>query len=1242
MSTQKANHYLQVLDAARCNGDWDAVPEWRRKVEKHAPGRRCSPPPPSYLIVKLPHITRPRLALTALTEARVHQQPPPPPNAPQTTRLAYQAALTTLQEPLLEEVNKNPNPPKLPPPAGGNQSGVVTHEDILQARVTIAWICTLKGEWDEALGIVPGEDEVGEGWGAATGKGDYIGVVRIKALVLKGLALSHKTPIDLSLPLQLYRTATRLSASYPPNLQSTTSFLQWHEKALSYYALTAYRCWLEEHKSSLPTRKYAHSTIGLDDDSAPQTPHRSTHEDQVGVAIGKTIIDEATVASAFRAFHTFVLGLCPPPSTPGLPTTPATVPATEKGLTAEKEADRREVYRHFFKFLSLLLLPKGHPERPRQKPLPSSPQTKQDSIAVVLNGAGKSSGTPETKAGTKEQLKEELRTVETLYENYLLKGLKFPRAEEYHEAIGEWVDQVVENWRVDGGSTETAGPVVEILYRASTKTFHSPRILRHLFSTLTATGNFGDAILAFNTYLELVQKAKDRISKGHTEKDFDGDQVILETGSEGIRVICKHVGDGKRAIEIAELLEWWIEEWRVNDAEVLGNVYRGIGIANATWSRQTVEGENRAEIQKAAEKAFVKGLSYDQTDIDAWYNLALLQAEMRDVDAARDSAKNGLLALKYEAGDEEGDPKWVGRHSYRRRAAPLLHLLALLMSAQEEFDGAERACANVFEIIGDSRDAIAAMGVSEKEGVLEVKMTQIAIFEAMESAEAAIPMTDELLGLFGRLYEGIHLNTISTAPSDPEEPSRVDSMASSRPTTASRRSRLLGRGLRKQFTSSAASLPAPQTSGGDSINGGTLRRRPKSGHKSLNQPTGLTASPPNSTAPRIRVTEANGGGAISEKWSGGALRPNSVSGGTIRRADSLGSFQSLSTTANGDIDKKDDSSTPPFPSSVDTTVSLEQSPAGSVKEYRMSHPQLFHTLKSKLHHQNQEDGSPQQFGTGTTIAAVDGIAESAIGKSSPKAENIPNNLPRNSLPYPLRALGNTITDERDGRSRSLKRPPQLPEPNLKQEDERRIVISALRRLWLFVSGLYRRAGYAEDAAMAVEEAWGLVGPDGDGEADVFVERGWLALAQGKKETAMGYFDAAIAVDFNHPAAIIGLSQILLEVPAVSSATPSIRPSTTSLQQPAAPLPQQVLPKSKEQAEEALLSSLALANRALGLLVHLTNSGRGWDIPEAWFALATAYELSGELEKAKHALWKCVELEDSRGVRAWAAVRPRIL
>jgi tetratricopeptide (TPR) repeat protein len=83
-----------------------------------------------------------------------------------------------------------------------------------------------------------------------------------------------------------------------------------------------------------------------------------------------------------------------------------------------------------------------------------------------------------------------------------------------------------------------------------------------------------------------------------------------------------------------------------------------------------------------------------------------------------------------------------------------------------------------------------------------------------------------------------------------------------------------------------------------------------------------------------------------------------------------------------------------------------------------------------------------------------------------------------------------------------------------------------------------------------------------------------------------------------------------------------------------------LSKSLADPAPELLNRLAARDRAYNLLSTLTKLGTGWDYAEAWFSLARAYELSGQIEKAKEVLWWCVELEDSRPLRPWKSVGMR--
>jgi hypothetical protein len=196
-----------------------------------------------------------------------------------------------------------------------------------------------------------------------------------------------------------------------------------------------------------------------------------------------------------------------------------------------------------------------------------------------------------------------------------------------------------------------------------------------------------------------------------------------------------------------------------------------------------------------------------------------------------------------------------------------------------------------------------------------------------------------------------------------------------------------------------------------------------------------------------------------------------------------------------------------------------------------------------------------------------------------------------------------------------------------------------------------------------------------------MQRGYLSIAKELPYTALSEFEAALSHCADHPSAIVGLSNILLDIyaetlppappiPSIGPPSPTNTPSqstlnTSTLRQdttstftattatsstlPAlqpGPLglanlnPASAPPKSSNSEvtdTTALLDRLSARDRAYGLLAGLTKLGSSWNYSEAWFALARAQEEAGLLDKARDALWWCVELEEGRGVRSWNCV-----
>jgi cargo-transport protein YPP1 len=163
------------------------------------------------------------------------------------------------------------------------------------------------------------------------------------------------------------------------------------------------------------------------------------------------------------------------------------------------------------------------------------------------------------------------------------------------------------------------------------------------------------------------------------------------------------------------------------------------------------------------------------------------------------------------------------------------------------------------------------------------------------------------------------------------------------------------------------------------------------------------------------------------------------------------------------------------------------------------------------------------------------------------------------------------------------------------------------------------------------------------------------LSQDLKHEARAEFERAVLHLPDHPEAIVGLSNILLDIyskviplepnnsssivpPSLFSSVPSI--SDTSSDSKTAYLTAHT-PSAENQLSPPELNRLAARDRAYGLLSTLTKLGAGWDYSEAWYALARAYEESGQIEKTKEVLWWCVELEDTHPIRSWRNVTPGV-
>lgn len=917
----------------------------------------------------------------------------------------------------------------------------------------------------------------------------------------------------------------------------------------------------------------------------------------------------------------------------------------------------------------------------------------------------------------------ELRRVETAYENELLRNTQFPKADDSNDTIEQWVEQVIRNWEVicgsswaerdigEGGRNSYTRTVLDILYRAAMKTFHSTLILRRLFQVHKALAEFDLAYAALDSYLELIDRGRARAAKTKEPQDQDDDELVLLAVSEGILGLCSlnRTAEAEKAENLCRRLETLFDEVDPSAATLQGQrpdingfkekandvlelvpttievVHRALGIGKAHWATWTPFNEHRTSLQTQAlahlRAAASLPLSVTQKQ-HSYFALIMLLAQTREIDAAIEYAKEAL-----------GDRTATGSDHYaaERKLLPLWHLLSLLLTAKQDYDTSSKACVAAFEQF-PSPDALFGQGhpsdeeksppahalvddmeCAELQCILEVRMTELALIDLTEGPEDAVNNTNDLLSLYSRLFG--RLDVIA-------EEKMVEKTPDPPKTSAGTVKSLRGSIFRRSRAVSSQA-PSIKTNGAASIKTDTTRPA-----------TGATE------APTIHVTDED------EKHSPHKHRffRHSHEQSRKSRLSSDSHTTTLSTRLRSSSHERKHH---PVPSTIassrqsfETGVSAQPSSTGTIE-----------TARPQLEPIQSVDTVPTQQSPISAAHNADTSTKQPLGE-------IPHNLAsHDDAPPPIQHSHQPPMQDTRLPTLLPSTSATSPIPRFPLAAARKHALTILTSIWLTIARLYRRASMFEDSREATDEAakaalkiealvastvessarafadpgLGSGGKSSDDcWADVFCERGELLLAitDARTETTpsqdvksaerdegiregVAMLEQALMYSQRHLRAGVVLSNVLLDYyerkvelgrrgdddEAALRKLGAVIPWNTRTERKAERTPASPSPLTNgTQAADGLptstpegltdddlkktpenLNRLAARDRAYGLLSSLTKGGEGWDDSEAWFALARAHELGGEVEKAKEILWWVVRLEDTRPLRRWECV-----
>ena len=310
-------------------------------------------------------------------------------------------------------------------------------------------------------------------------------------------------------------------------------------------------------------------------------------------------------------------------------------------------------------------------------------------------------------------------------------------------------------------------------------------------------GEFSLAGKALDTYLEIVAKGKARVEKsGEAETSLDDDAIALCTAAAGIKMLCVYGkrADVERALYMADTVQIWLRKAHPDSSHkpetsaednprdlvektsksnpsapgrALALAYHAIGVSQSCWARMTYETSARSDLSAKAianfRTALQSGLG-NQDNIHILHSLACAFAELRDIDSAITTVKEAISIGSDEQPQTNGysDHDAAVNTSQRGTMLRCWHLLALLLSARQNFSTAIASCEAAFELYGGKTvlygdtaglSTIKGLGMSERKGLIELKMTQLALSEVIDGPEEAVNSSGELLGLYAKLFK---------------------------------------------------------------------------------------------------------------------------------------------------------------------------------------------------------------------------------------------------------------------------------------------------------------------------------------------------------------------------------------------------------------------------------------------------------------------------------------------------------
>ncbi|KAF8632468.1 hypothetical protein AX15_001868 [Amanita polypyramis BW_CC] len=436
----------------------------------------------------------------------------------------------------------------------------------------------------------------------------------------------------------------------------------------------------------------------------------------------------------------------------------------------------------------------------------------------------------------------EARSVISTYRNILNASTKFPHAGEHNIKVEDFVDLCAAIWEAAGTFGEHANWFIDIMWWAIRLTFHSPRVLRHMTRLLFLSGDASLGKRTLKLYAQIVGKAWQTHS-ARVGEETDTNENWVELLVFGVRMLCKAAlatpgVEGMRDVRSAgELIEKAKTRLDSNNKRLLAHVNLTEGIWNTVIAFKEADPFTRPQRLAKAHTLFHSSLDTyptalgyfylalsfaqagalqdvqqailhagqavenDSSDVRYWHLLGILLTAAEQWEAAAEMLERGASLDEMDGSepvggvagvDQNGEqnshlgpPTWTkddASSSVTSTAKPDDATATPTQQDKDETYVLERNAQQMppsSDLLGSIIDQCWPLASEVFENTLQLRLTQVAMVEAVEGAEGAEEKWVEVFGWISA--KKAIMNDLPPPPPPPSTTGRPSIDLSTRP-----------------------------------------------------------------------------------------------------------------------------------------------------------------------------------------------------------------------------------------------------------------------------------------------------------------------------------------------------------------------------------------------------------------------------------------------------------------------------